>query len=93
MVVLVSCMPVVTRDSAILSLVNQRATSRAYLPWLRVSGVIPALNEARNLPHVLARMPPGVHEVILVDGYSVDEAWPRPLRRRPAATGGCGATA
>ena len=36
-------------------------------------GVIPALTEARNLPHVLARMPPGAHEVILVDGYSVDD--------------------
>jgi glycosyltransferase involved in cell wall biosynthesis len=40
--------------------------------WPRVSVVIPALNEALNLPHVLARMPPDVHEIILVDGYSVD---------------------
>jgi glycosyltransferase involved in cell wall biosynthesis len=39
----------------------------------RVSVVIPALNEARNLPHVLARMPPIVHEIVLVDGYSVDD--------------------
>ena len=38
----------------------------------RVSVVIPALNEARNLPHVFANMPPDIHEVILVDGYSVD---------------------
>jgi glycosyltransferase involved in cell wall biosynthesis len=38
----------------------------------RVSVVIPALNEARNLPHVLARMPADVHEVILVDGDSID---------------------
>ena len=38
----------------------------------RVSVVIPALNEARNLPHVFASMPPDIHEVILVDGYSVD---------------------
>jgi glycosyltransferase involved in cell wall biosynthesis len=38
----------------------------------RVSVVVPALNEARNLPHVFARMPPDVHEVILVDGHSVD---------------------
>jgi glycosyltransferase involved in cell wall biosynthesis len=35
--------------------------------------VIPALNEARNLPHVFARLPPGVHEVIVVDGLSVDD--------------------
>ncbi|HEY2237900.1 MAG TPA: glycosyltransferase family 2 protein [Streptosporangiaceae bacterium] len=38
----------------------------------RVSVVIPALNEARNLPHVFASMPPDIHEVILVDGCSVD---------------------
>jgi glycosyltransferase involved in cell wall biosynthesis len=41
-------------------------------PWHRVSVVIPALNEASNLPHVLARIPGDAHEVILVDGYSVD---------------------
>ena len=35
--------------------------------------VIPALNEARNLPHVFARLPGGVHEVIVVDGHSVDD--------------------
>lgn len=38
----------------------------------RVSVVVPALNEARNLPFVLTRLPSDVHEVILVDGYSVD---------------------
>jgi glycosyltransferase involved in cell wall biosynthesis len=38
----------------------------------RVSVVIPARNEARNLPHVLDALPPGLHEVILVDGHSVD---------------------
>jgi glycosyltransferase involved in cell wall biosynthesis len=38
----------------------------------RVSVVIPTLNEARNLPHVFATMPADVHEVILVDGHSVD---------------------
>lgn len=37
-----------------------------------VSVVIPALNEARNLPHVLPHLPPDVAEVILVDGASVD---------------------
>ena len=45
----------------------------ASVPWLRVSVVIPALNEARNLPHVCARLPPDVHEVIVVDGLSVDD--------------------
>jgi glycosyltransferase involved in cell wall biosynthesis len=37
-----------------------------------VSVVIPALNEAPNLPHVLPRIHPGVDEVILVDGRSTD---------------------
>jgi glycosyltransferase involved in cell wall biosynthesis len=39
----------------------------------RVSVVIPTLNEARNLPHVFAGMPADVHEVIVVDGHSVDD--------------------
>lgn len=39
---------------------------------LRVSIVIPALNEERNIPHVFARIPADTHEVILVDGQSVD---------------------
>jgi glycosyltransferase involved in cell wall biosynthesis len=40
---------------------------------LQVSVVIAAMNEAENLPHVLARLPEGLHEVILVDGHSVDD--------------------
>jgi glycosyltransferase involved in cell wall biosynthesis len=39
----------------------------------RVSVVIPALNEARNLSHVLAQLPKDIHELILVDGHSVDD--------------------
>jgi glycosyltransferase involved in cell wall biosynthesis len=39
---------------------------------LRVSVVIPALNEAENLPFVLPRIPACVDEVILVDGQSTD---------------------
>ncbi|MGH2974048.1 MAG: glycosyltransferase family 2 protein [Solirubrobacterales bacterium] len=38
----------------------------------RVSVVIPALNEADNIAHVLERFPPDLHEVILVDGNSRD---------------------
>jgi glycosyltransferase involved in cell wall biosynthesis len=38
-----------------------------------VSVIIPALNEAKNLVHVLPRIPKDVHEVILVDGFSTDE--------------------
>jgi hypothetical protein len=45
------------------------------LPFLgvTVSVVIPALDEARNLPHVLPQIPPWVDEVVLVDGGSEDE--------------------
>ena len=39
----------------------------------QVSVVMPAMNEARNLPHVFARMPAGLGEVILVDGRSEDD--------------------
>jgi glycosyltransferase involved in cell wall biosynthesis len=39
----------------------------------KVSVVIPALNEARNLPHVAARMPCDVDEIIFVNGSSVDD--------------------
>jgi len=45
------------------------------MTWLgrhRVSVVIPALNEAENLPWVLPRLPKWVHEVLLVDGHSDD---------------------
>ena len=38
----------------------------------RVSVVVPTLNEARNLPHVFSRLPADIHEVIVVDGHSVD---------------------
>lgn len=40
----------------------------------RISVIMPALNEARNLPHVLSQVPENVHELILVDGHSVDDS-------------------
>lgn len=39
----------------------------------RVTVVIPTLNEARNLPHVLPLIPAWVHEVVIVDGHSTDD--------------------
>jgi glycosyltransferase involved in cell wall biosynthesis len=45
------------------------------IPGLRkvtVSVVVPALNEAENIPHVLPRIPRWVHEIVLVDGNSTD---------------------
>lgn len=38
----------------------------------RISVVIPARNEARNLEVILPELPP-VHQIILVDGHSVDD--------------------
>jgi glycosyltransferase involved in cell wall biosynthesis len=37
-----------------------------------VSVVIPTLNEAENLPHVLPRIPEWVDEIVIVDGHSND---------------------
>lgn len=39
---------------------------------ITVSIVIPTLNEERNLPHVLPRIPKDVDEVIIIDGGSTD---------------------
>lgn len=49
----------------------------------RVSVVIPTLNEARNLPHVFGRLPAEIHEVIIVDGNSVDDTLAVARRLRP----------
>jgi glycosyltransferase involved in cell wall biosynthesis len=52
-------------------------------PTPRVSVVIPTYNEARNLPHVFAALPPDLHEVIVVDGHSVDGTPEVARRLRP----------
>jgi hypothetical protein len=52
-------------------------------PAERVSVVIPARNEARNLPHVLRALPEDLHEVILVDGHSIDDTIEVTRRVRP----------
>jgi len=61
------------RRSPVIRLVDAAGTPRNERPEPTVSVVIPAKNEARNLPHVLADLPDGLHEVILVDGGSVDD--------------------
>ena len=38
-----------------------------------VSVVIPTLNEERNIPHVFERIPEDIHQIVLVDGRSVDD--------------------
>lgn len=60
-------------------------TTQTHLPasWPTVSVVIPTLNEARNLPHVFERLPQGLHEVIVVDGHSVDDTCAVVRRLRP----------
>ena len=57
------------------AVVDDRSASGASRTGLAptVSVVVPALNESKNLSHVLARIPRGVHEVILVDGRSTDD--------------------
>jgi glycosyltransferase involved in cell wall biosynthesis len=44
-----------------------------HLPIPRISVVIPTLNEARNLKHLLPRLPAWINEVIIVDGLSIDD--------------------
>lgn len=39
----------------------------------RISVIVPTLNEAQCLPHVLPRIPTWVDEVLLVDGHSIDD--------------------
>jgi glycosyltransferase involved in cell wall biosynthesis len=48
------------------------ARSIRRVPNPRVSVVIPTLNEAQNLPHVFARLPADIFEIVLVDGHSTD---------------------
>jgi glycosyltransferase involved in cell wall biosynthesis len=38
----------------------------------KISVVIPALNEAKNLPYVFAELPADIYEIVLVDGSSTD---------------------
>jgi glycosyltransferase involved in cell wall biosynthesis len=52
-------------------------------PWPKVSVLIPTLNEARNLPHVFSRLPADLHEVIIIDGHSVDDTLMTARHLRP----------
>ena len=58
---------------------------QSLLREVRVSLVIPTLNEARNLPHVFARLPRDLYEVVIVDGQSTDGTEEVALRLRPDA--------
>ncbi len=54
-----------------VSSINPKGDSALLHPT--VSVVIPTLNEAKNLPYVLTRIPAWVDEIILVDGRSKDD--------------------
>jgi glycosyltransferase involved in cell wall biosynthesis len=49
----------------------------------RVSFVVPTLNEARNLPWLLPRIPKWAHEVVIIDGRSTDDTVAVARRLRP----------
>lgn len=52
---------------------GHQAVAANPMAWPRISVIIPARNEALNLPHVLSRLPENIFEVILVDGKSTDD--------------------
>lgn len=54
-------------DNGIQDIKDKLADAR-----LRVSVIICTFNEAKNLPHVLPKIPEWVDEIVLVDGYSTD---------------------
>lgn len=58
----------------VLSTLSRSEVKKEYLEVqrIKISVVIPALNEEKNLPHVLPRLPGIIDEVILVDGHSTD---------------------
>lgn len=56
-----------TRDAFPYKGPDRRASRRT-----KVSVVVPAMNEGKNIGHVLSKLPDGLHEVILVDGNSKD---------------------
>jgi glycosyltransferase involved in cell wall biosynthesis len=58
--------------AALFSRGGRVSRATAARPAASISVVIPTLDEAANLPHVLARVPAMVDEVILVDGHSKD---------------------
>jgi glycosyltransferase involved in cell wall biosynthesis len=70
-----------TRSGITEELIVLQAASAEVRP--KVTVVIPTLNEARNLPHVFSRLPEGLHEVIVVDGHSVDDTLAIARRLRP----------
>ncbi|MFD3516551.1 glycosyltransferase family 2 protein [Streptomyces sp. NPDC058657] len=72
-----------SRTGAIKKSLKYRPISSHLAITVPVSVVIPAMNEAENLPYVFKSLPDWIHEVVLVDGNSTDgtvrvarELWP-----------------
>jgi glycosyltransferase involved in cell wall biosynthesis len=65
---------------------NSKRRAERLGEWPRVSVVIPTLNEALNLPLVLADIPESVHEIVIVDGLSTDGTPDVARAVRPDAT-------
>lgn len=65
--------PVISSAVAATSRTANRERFLVGLEKPRITLLIPARNEARNLPWVLERVPAGLHEVILIDGNSTDD--------------------
>lgn len=51
---------------------SERDARAAFPDEPRISVVVPTLNEAGNLPHVFAKLPEDIFEIVLVDGNSTD---------------------
>jgi glycosyltransferase involved in cell wall biosynthesis len=60
------------RQSERATIVERERGDPSSLRHIRVSAVIPVLNEAQNIPHVFPRLPSELFETIMVDGGSTD---------------------
>jgi glycosyltransferase involved in cell wall biosynthesis len=85
---------VLSRGEPMASVVSIHDAIHHYSPRPKVSVVIPALNEERNLPHVASRMPHDVDEIVFVNGDSKDntaatahELWPDGVHIAQTRTG------
>ncbi len=74
-------------DLVVAEAEHERISSKPHLTVVsapRVTVVVPTLNEAKNLPHVFARLNEhDVYEVVLVDGFSTDDTVEVARRLRP----------
>jgi hypothetical protein len=60
-----------------------KGPDRRHIRQTKVSVVVPAMNEERNIGPVLEQLPDGLHEVILVDGNSKDNTVEAARAARP----------